>query len=63
MQEFELPREAMFCVNGPVNLVRLAELIDLVNDPGMLFPAWQASWPRQLQHGRSVMEQMRKKMC
>ena len=61
LQEFELPREAMFCVNGPVNLVRLAELIDLVNDPGMLFPAWQASWPRQLQHGRSVMEQMRKK--
>ena len=60
LQEFDLPKQALFRVEGPVNLVRLAELIDLVNDPLMLFQPWQASWPHQLKPGAKVMAQMRK---
>lgn len=61
LQEFDLPARAMFRVDGPVNLVRLAELIDLVNDPSMLFRPWQGSWPRQLNPQAKVMAQMRKR--
>ncbi|MBP9942456.1 MAG: polyphosphate kinase 1, partial [Comamonas sp.] len=60
LQEFDLPRQALFRVHGPVNLVRLAELIDLVNEPSMLFKPWQGSWPRQLKPAAKVMVQMRK---
>ncbi|WP_284213926.1 polyphosphate kinase 1 [Comamonas jiangduensis] len=60
LQEFDLPRQALFRVHGPVNLVRLAELIDLVNEPSMLFKPWQGSWPRQLKPAVKVMAQMRK---
>lgn len=60
LQEFDLPSQALFRVPGPVNLVRLAELIDLVNAPDMLFQPWHASWPRQLKPGTAVMAQMRK---
>lgn len=60
LQEFDLPRQALFRVHGPVNLVRLAELIDLVNESSMLFKPWQGSWPRQLKPAAKVMAQMRK---
>lgn len=60
LQEFDLPRQALFRVHGPVNLVRLAELIDLVNEPSMLFKPWQGSWPKQLKPAAKVMAQMRK---
>ena len=51
-KEFQLPEEAVFRVNGPVNLVRLMQLIDLVNAPELLFPPYSASFPAQVpQHG------------
>jgi polyphosphate kinase len=51
-KEFRLPDAAVFRVNGPVNLVRLMQLIDLVNAPELLFPTYKASFPAQLpQHG------------
>ena len=60
LQEFDLPAQALFRVAGPVNLVRLNELIDLVDDPALVFAPFQASWPRQLDPRRTVMAQMRK---
>lgn len=60
LQEFDLPPQALFRVQGPVNLVRLAELIDLVNAPTMLFKPWQGSWPKQLKPAAKVMAQMRR---
>jgi polyphosphate kinase len=51
-KEFQLPEEAVYRVNGPVNLVRLMQLIDLVNAPELLFPPYAASFPSQVpQHG------------
>ncbi|MDC5504139.1 RNA degradosome polyphosphate kinase, partial [Acinetobacter baumannii] len=52
--QFGLPTEALFRVKGPVNLVRQSQLVDLVDDPALLFPPWRPAWPRQLQPGRSV---------
>lgn len=51
-KEFRLPEASVFRVNGPVNLVRLMQLIDLVPAPDLLFPPFKASFPVQLpQHG------------
>ncbi len=56
LQQFGLPTAAMYRVNGPVNLVRLNELIDQVADDNPraalrfapFVPAWpQATLPRQ----------------
>ena len=51
-KEFQLPEASVFKANGPVNLVRLMQLIDLINDPELLFPPYKASFPAQVpQHG------------
>jgi len=54
-----LPGAALYRVSGPVNLVRLTQLVDLVNDPALLFPPWRSVWPRQMQPGVSILEQLR----
>ncbi len=36
-QQFGLPHGALYRVHGPVNLVRLNQLVDLVNDPELMF--------------------------
>jgi polyphosphate kinase len=41
--------------------VRLAQLIDLVDAPKLLFPGYKPSYPTQLQPGRSMFEQVRKR--
>jgi polyphosphate kinase len=57
--EFRLPEASVFRVNGPVNLVRLMQLIDLVPAPDLLFPPFKASFPIQLpQHG-SIFNRLR----
>lgn len=59
--QFALPPAALFRVHGPVNLVRLSQLVDLVDNPALLFPPWRASWPRGIQAGTPIMEQMRER--
>ncbi|ABM33194.1 Polyphosphate kinase [Paracidovorax citrulli AAC00-1] len=59
--QFALPDAALFRVHGPVNLVRLTQLVDLVNEPALLFPPWRAAWPRQVQAGAPLMEQIRRR--
>ena len=60
MKQFGLPETALFRAAGPVNLVRLTQLIDLAFDPALLFPSYQSSFPRQLTQGASIFERMRK---
>ena len=60
LKQFKLPDIALFRVAGPVNLVRLDQLIDLVNQPALLFPPFHASYPKQLQRGASVFERLQK---
>eukprot|EP01032_Pedospumella_encystans_P012441 gene12441-14394_t len=58
-QQFQLPALSVFRVNGPVNLVRLMQLIDLVKAPQLLFPPYEASFPVQLPSQGSVMGRIR----
>jgi polyphosphate kinase len=60
LQQFGLPPPCLYRVQGPVNLVRLQQLIDLVNAPQLLFPPYRPSYPAALAPGRSMFEQLRK---
>ena len=59
LKQFDLPEQALYRVHGPVNLARLTQLIDLVNRPALLFPVFQASWPKQLTQGQSFFERLK----
>ena len=59
LTQFGLPELALYRVHGPVNLVRLTQLVDLVNDPKLLFPAYSACYPTQLVPGQSFFERLK----
>lgn len=59
MEQFELPEQALYRVHGPVNLVRLTQLIDLVNAPQLCFPLHQPCYPTQIAPGLSLFEQLK----
>jgi polyphosphate kinase len=59
LAQFELPPQALYRVPGPVNLVRLNQLIDQVDAPALRFERYNAGWPVQLVPGQSYFEQMR----
>jgi polyphosphate kinase len=48
LKHFELPEQSLYRVHGPVNLVRLNQLIDLIDAPRMLFPTYVPSYPAEL---------------
>ncbi|HMY99990.1 MAG TPA: polyphosphate kinase 1, partial [Burkholderiaceae bacterium] len=55
--QFGLPEDALYRVNGPVNLVRLNTLIDLAHAPALRFAPHEPVWPQgRLPRGRSVMD-------
>ena len=58
LKQFKLPALALYRVHGPVNLVRLTQLVDLINDPRLLFPAYTACYPTQLTPGQSFFERL-----
>jgi len=60
LKQFDLPEGALFRVQGPVNLVRLNQLVDLVDEPRLRFPSYKASYPSQLSHDQSIFEQLRR---
>jgi polyphosphate kinase len=60
LKQFGLPEAALYRVHGPVNLVRLQQMIDLVDAPKLLFPAYTPAYPTQLVPGRSVIEQLQR---
>ena len=58
--QFNVPAQALFRVHGPVNLARLTQLIDLLDQPTWLFPTFTPGWPKQLVLGQSLFEQISK---
>jgi polyphosphate kinase len=61
LQQFNLPMQALYRVHGPVNLVRLQQLIDLVDAPNLLFPPYKPSYPVELVRGQSFFEQLQRR--
>jgi polyphosphate kinase len=63
LEQFKLPEAALYRVNGPVNLVRLAQLIDQADDTaGLRFLPWEPRWPeRHLPRGADMFEVLRQR--
>ncbi len=61
LKQFALPMAALYRVHGPVNLVRLQQVIDLIDAPKLLFPVYLPSWPRGLAPGRPIFDQLKKR--
>ncbi len=57
--QFELPQKSLYRVPGPVNLVRLTQLIDLVDRADLCFAPYRGCYPRQIQSGASMFEQLK----
>ena len=57
--QFNLPAAALYRVHGPVNLVRLQQLIDLVDAPQLLFPPWKPVPSPAFASGVSMFERLR----
>lgn len=59
LRQFALPPQGLYRVHGPVNLVRLTQLIDLVDKPELRFAPYHPSWPVQLTPGQSFFERLK----
>ena len=59
LKQFNLPELALYRVHGPVNLVRLTQLVDLINDPKLLFARHSGCYPTQLVPGQSFFERLK----
>ena len=55
LEQFALPDVALYQVDGPVNLVRLNQLIDQAEAPALRFPPYEPVWPQgRLPRGQSI---------
>jgi polyphosphate kinase len=62
LDQFGLPEAALYRVNGPVNLVRLNQLIDQAKAPHLHFSPFEPAWPqRQLPRGESILGRLRER--
>jgi polyphosphate kinase len=59
LEQFSLPTAALYKVNGPVNLVRLNQLIDQADADRLRFASFAPRWPAALAPEGSVFEQLR----
>jgi polyphosphate kinase len=58
-EQFALPNEAVYRVDGPVNLVRLNELVDHLTQPELRWPPFTPAWPAKLKLGVDMFERLR----
>ncbi len=60
LQQFGLGETSLFRVNGPVNLVRMNELIDLAEAPALRFAPFEPASPATLRRSQSMFERIRR---
>jgi polyphosphate kinase len=58
-EQFALPNEAVYRVDGPVNLVRLNEMVDHLQQPALRWPPFVPAWPARLKAGADIFERLR----
>ena len=62
LRQFGLPEDALYRVNGPVNLGRLTQLIDQAVADELRFPPFEPAWPKQrLPPGQSIFDSLRQR--
>ena len=54
LDRFEMKRDRLFLVDGPVNLNRIQEINSLVNRPDLKFPPFKPSTPPQLARNKDM---------
>ena len=59
LEQFQLSEQSLYRVDGPVNLVRLAQLIDLVPVNSLHFPPHRPAWPASVPIGDSMFDRLR----
>ncbi|HYP85751.1 polyphosphate kinase 1 [Variovorax sp.] len=60
LAQFDLPPESLFRVHGPVNLSRLTQMIDLLDEPKLLFPPYLPSYPVTLSPSQGFFERLQR---
>lgn len=61
LTQFHLPAQALYRVNGPVNLGRLIQLPDLAEGIALNFLPFTPRWPKTLQKNESIFAQIKEK--
>lgn len=56
LERFEMTRDRLFLVDGPVNLIRLREIIDLVDRPDLKFPSFKPLIPKNFSRNKDIFE-------
>ena len=59
-EQFQLPEQAVFRVDGPVNLVRLNQLVDHLTQPTLRWTPFVPAWPTKLAAGSDMFEAIRR---
>jgi len=59
-EQFQLPDPAVFRVDGPVNLVRLNQLVDQLTTPALRWAPFAPAWPAKLAAGSDMFEAMKR---
>jgi polyphosphate kinase len=60
LEQFDLPEAALHRVDGPVNLVRLNEVIDQADAAALRFAPFEPVWPeRRLPRGQTIIERLK----
>jgi len=59
-EQFQLPDQAVFRVDGPVNLVRLNQLVDHVIEPSLRWTPFVPAWPAKLASGNDIFDAIRR---
>jgi polyphosphate kinase len=60
LQQFNLTRDDLYQVNGPVNLMRLMQIPEQVDRPELKFPVFVPGIPRELTRSPDIFECIRK---
>ncbi|TMH40749.1 MAG: polyphosphate kinase 1 [Betaproteobacteria bacterium] len=60
LEQFQLSADDLYRVDGPVNLVRLMQIPDLVDKPALKFPAFVPGVPKQLEASPDLFRVIRK---
>lgn len=58
LEQFGLPEQALYKANGPVNLVRLTQLIDQCKGDHLRFPHYQPGWPATLPRQGGIFDRL-----
>ena len=63
LEQFQLNTEAMYVVNGPVNLVRVMAVTDMVDRPDLKFPLFRPSIPKKLRQRERLFDNIAAQDC